>query len=283
MLRYLNDVRPLLILLLALAACSGKKPTADEVLQATDAEEAKTPLDARGKSLQATANRKAQAMREAARAQPQDVEAQVAAARALFIAADLELRRGLIASLDQKPPKNVDKLLDREDDLPGELKKRIVALTEEGAEFASAAIALDGKRPDARFYYAACTGLVAWGKGAAAALFQGLAPKVKKALEEAVAADSSFMNGAPLRGLGAFYSRAPWPVGDKKKAKELFSKAGNSALTHLYHAEHCWRTKDRESALRLWKQVETAPLDTVWLSEPFIRELARRALALAAE
>jgi hypothetical protein len=276
-------MRAPLFLLLVLAACCGKKPTADEVLDTTPATEPQNSLAARGQSLQEAANQEAKAAREAARARPEDADAQVAAARCLFEAADLELRRGLIADLDREPAETVDKLLDREDDLPGELKARIVALAEEGAAFAGAAVALDGKRPDARFYYAACVGLTAWGKGAAAALLQGLAPKVKQAIDDAVAADPRFGKSAPLRALGAFYSRAPWPVGDKDKAKEAFERAEKTAMTHLYFAEYCWWNDDHEGAVRHWKQVETAEQDTITPAGPFARELARRALALAAK
>jgi len=276
-------MRALLILLLALAACSGKKPTADEVLQGTDAPEPRNPLAGRGASLQATANREARAARETARARPENADAQVAAARALYVAADLELRRGLIADLDREPAEDPDELLDREDDLPGELKARIVALADDGAGFASAAIALDGKRPDARFFYAACFGLATWGKGVTAALLQGLAPKVKRSIDDAVAADPTFANGAPLRALGAYYSRAPWPVGDKEKAKEAFLRAPKSGMTDLYLAEFYWRTKDKKSAVRHWRQIETAAPDAVSRAWPFVQEFARRAVALAAE
>jgi len=130
---------------------------------------------------------------------------------------------------------------------------------------------------------AACLGLSTWGKGVTAALLQGLAPKVKQAIEDAVAADPSFANGAPLRALGAFYSRAPWPVGDKAKAKEAFLRARKNGMTHLYLAEFYWRTGDRKSAVRHWRQVETAELDPISRSGPFVREFARRAVALAAE
>lgn len=270
-----------LLLALALAACSGKQPTADEVLDQGDGARPTSPLARRGKSLQETATREAKAARDAARARPTDADAQVAAARCLFVAAELELRRGLIADLDAKPAESPDELLDREDDLADELKARIVALGEAGARFAAAAIALDGKRADARFYYAACIGFEAWGKGAAAALFQGLAPKVKQAMEEAVAADPQFARGAPLRALGAFYSRAPWPVGDKEKAEALLQRAQKTALTHLYLAEFYWRNGKRKSALEHWWQVETAEPDTVSPSGPFVREFARRAVALA--
>jgi len=231
--------------------------------------------------LQETANREAKSARDAAGARPEDADAQVAAARCLFVAAELEIRRALIADLDREPAENPDKLLDREDDLPGELKARIVALGEAGAGYASAAIALDEERPDARFYYAACIGFAAWGKGAAAALFQGLAPKVKKAIEDAVAADPDFARGAPLRALGAFYSRAPWPVGDKEKASKALLRAQKTAMTHLYLAEFYWHTGDKKNAVEHWWLVETAEPDTVSPSGAFVRELARRAVALA--
>jgi hypothetical protein len=104
---------------------------------------------------------------------------------------------------------------------------------------------------------------------------------VKKAMEDAVAADPQFERGAPLRALGAFYSRAPWPVGDKEKAKELLERAKKTALTHLYLAEFYWRNDDHENAVEHWWQVETAEPDTVSPSGPFVREFARRAVALA--
>jgi hypothetical protein len=274
-------VRPLIFLLLALTACTN--PTADEVLERSDAATAETALAQRGESLQATVNLKARSARDAARARPNDADAQVAAARSMFVAADLELRRSLIAELDRKPAGSPDQLLDREDDLPGDLKSRVVALSEAGAGYARAAIALDGERPDARFFYAACLGLSAWGKGAAAALLQGLAPKVKQAIEDAVAADPTFADGAPLGALGAFYSRAPWPVGDKAKAKEALLRAGEGAMAHLYLAELCWRTGERQDAVRHWKQLATAEPDTISVAGPFIREFARRAVVLAAE
>ena len=276
-------MRALLIPLFALAACSGRETTADEVLERSAPADPQNPLAARGTSLQATANRQALSAREAARARPEDADAQVAAARSLFVAADLELRRGLLADLDRDPAENADQLLDREDDLPGELKARIVALCDEGAGFASAAIALDGERPDARFFYAACLGLSAWGKGPTAALLQGLAPKVRRAIDDAVVADPSFGNGAPLRARGAFYARAPWPVGDWAKAREALRRAPRNAMTHLYLAELYWRTGDRKSALSHWRQVETAEPDTLSPSGPFVREFARRAVALSAE
>jgi len=281
--KYAQHLRTLVLTVLTVA-CSAKPPSVDDAL-GTDATPTEPPpgkeltLAERGARMQVELNRVARAARDHAAAHGTDADAQADAARALFVSADLEVGRGVIASLDADGADDLKDLFAREDKLDKSLKQRVVALADEGARFARAAIDIDGDRPDARYYYAVNLGFGAWARGAAGALFSGVGTKVKGAINDAVEAGSDFEEAAPLRARAGLLARAPWPMGDKKAALEVIRRAiaiADVPSNRLYLAEILWRNSDTADATEEWRRVVAADN-----APPFTREFARRALAIA--
>jgi len=270
--------------LLLIAACSAKPPSVDDALgngaASTEAPPAgELTLAERGARMQVKLNRAARTARDHAAKHTTDADAQFHAARALYEAANLEVHRGVVDSLDADGADSLADLFAREDKLDSELKLRVVALADEGARFARAAIEIDGKRADARYYYAANLGRSAWGRGAAGALFSGVGTKVKGAIDDAVEADPKFEEASPLRARAGLFARAPWPMGDKKAALKVIRRAIEIAdvpSNRLYLAEILWRNGDKAGAAREWRHVAAAESAT-----PFDRDFAQRALPLA--
>jgi len=277
-------------ILILLVACSAKQPTVDEALGGATTSQPHKDVDSMtltetGVVYQEELGRTARDAREVAISKPANIDAQVAAAAALFESANFEIDRRVIVSLDDDPPKTVMDLLQRQGGLASEVKGRVVTLAEEGARCASLAIEIDPERSDARYYYAVNLGLTAWGKGAAEVVLQGLAPKVKNAFAAAMAADPDFDGAAPRRANAGFLGRAPWPLGDGAEAVEqmrLAVKAAPTAVNHAVLAEVLWRTGDRPAAIAEWENALTAGRgSSTATAVRFARELARRALALA--
>ena len=273
-----------LLLLLSVAACSAKPPSVDDALgggaAATETPTAEElTLAQHGARMQVKLNHAARAARSHAVAHGTDADAQIDAAHALYEAADLEVHRGVVESLDADGADSLANLFAREDKLESALKLRVVALADEGARFAKAAIDMDDRRADARYYYAANLGRSAWGRGAAGALFSGVGTKVKGAIDAAVEADPAFEGAAPLRARAGLLARAPWPMGDKKAALKVIRRAIEIAdvpSNRLFLAEILWLNGDTAGAAREWRHVAAAESAT-----PFDRDLAKRALALA--
>lgn len=230
------------------------------------------------------ADRRAAAARALVAAQPDDPAVLVDGARALFVAADLRMQRGLVGLLRVDPPKRFASLLGAGDRLPGETHAEVLALCEEGAAFAKRALELLPDDPGARTYYALDLSLVAWAQGAGRALLAGLGPRVAGAIDAALAVDDTYEAMAPLRLSARFRTQAPWPYRDRDAARGLLTRAVIAAPTpvhFLFLGDVLAIQDDAKTACEYWRQaLDAEPDPSTRLAAPFHKELARIRLEL---
>jgi len=63
------------------------------------------------------------------------------------------------------------------------------------------------------------------GVGVTKAVGQGLAKKYEAWARKAVSLDADYDHGTPLRAMGLYYQKLPWPLRDSAKAEEYFKRA----------------------------------------------------------
>ena len=114
-------------------------------------------------------------------------------------------------------------------------------LGEQGKEAGRKAWQLEEGSAEGHIWFAAALGEYGLGISIAKAIWQGLDGEFRKHAERAIALDKAYDGPAPLRALGRFYSKLPWPKQDLKKSEQLLREAIETAperlLTRLYLAE----------------------------------------------
>lgn len=114
-------------------------------------------------------------------------------------------------------------------------------LGEKGKEAGKKAWQIEEGSVEGHMWYAAALGEYGLGISIAKALWQGLDSDFRKHAERAIAIDKGYDGAAPLRALGRFYSKLPWPKQDLKKSEQLLREAIETAperlLTRLYLAD----------------------------------------------
>ncbi|MBX3464326.1 MAG: hypothetical protein KF830_14235 [Planctomycetes bacterium] len=256
-----------------LAACALSAPPAEQTLAPMDA----NPTPA------AELDALAAAALAAARAAPDDAEAQLTAAARLFEAADLRLQQATVAWLDAHPDADRATVLAAEDRLGADVRAAIVSLCTDGLACAERAAVL---RPDAvaaPLHVGLHLSLLAWANGPARSLFAGYGGRLVAAIDRALALDAAFDHGAPLRLQGRFRSKAPWPYADLPAAVQALARAVQLAplpVSLLFHGDALAAAGDAPGAEVQWRRAAAAPADasTRWSAE-CMRELARRRLA----
>ncbi len=269
-----------------LPACALDAPRVDDVL-AADSPGPAAPLAAAtvadGARLQADLDATARAAVAAAEAQPADVALALHAARTLFQAADLRMQR---ASLEiAQAAKHLNVVLGADDAVGGRARSEILGLCTAGLVHAERAATAHAQSVDARLQVALHVSLIAWANGPTRALMAGYGNRLAREAEAAVQLDPAFDSAGPLRLLGRFRGKAPWPVGDQAQAKESLTRAvelAPIALNWLFLGDVLEGAGDRAGARAAWEQALTAPADaSTAASLPWHRELARRRLALS--
>ncbi|MFK7740686.1 MAG: hypothetical protein AB8H80_10210 [Planctomycetota bacterium] len=245
-------------LLACAASCALSAPPIDDVLDAASAPSDK-PL----------ANAIAHF-----RANRADVAAALAAARALFAAADVEVQRALAdasESIDADSPSDV---LAAEESLPDVILERILGLANSGAEAAQAAIeqlATDtagherhGQEVEANVLLAQHLSFVGWANGPVRSLMSGLGNRIQTAMARAIELDPEWCHGAPLRLKGRFLAKAPWPLRDRDESLQLLQRAAQlraMPIHHLFLGDILFEQGDLENAIVQWRMVQTATPD----------------------
>lgn len=251
--------------LAGLAGCALDAPRIDDVL--------------------APGSESAQALAEA-RARPEDPAKAVAAARLLFQAADQRMQRAIVAALAERSAPSLEQVLSAEDEIPGPVRDEILGFCSEGLRLAEQALFKSPTDKDAMLHAALHLSLVAWVNGPARSLFAGYGPRLTHAIDRILAEDPLFDHGAPLRLQGRFLARAPWPYGDKAKAKVALERSAQIAsvpVTHLFLGDLLHALGDTDRAVQEWqKAVSATDVDSTRSSGQLHREQARsRLLAVA--
>lgn len=267
--------------LLALASCRAAPPPVEEVLATP------LPANARGEAPLPVAVDRARAARAAASANPENLDDQREATRALFTVADLRMWTAALALLDETPPSTVEDVLDVEDRLDGETTDAVRSLCTEGLAAADRALALAPDDAVALQYRALHLSLLAWAEGPAQAVLSGRGTKIAGAISRAVAADPMTESAAPLRLAGRFRTRAPWPLRDLDAARADLERAVAAfpvPVHHLFLGDVLEAEGERAAARAAWARAVEAEDDPFTpLTNDIYRELARWRVVAAAE
>jgi hypothetical protein len=198
--------------------------------------------------------------------------------RALFAAAELRLQRGVAAWLVARPAAKLPEVLAADDAVGDDVRQDVVSLCERGLECADRLLGSAPEDVDAMLHRGSHLSLLAWAKGPARALLAGYGPKLAAAIEAAVAVDPAFDGASPLRLLGRFRSRAPWPYGDLSAARKALARAVELApfvVNHLFYGDALAAAGELAAAREQWDLATTAGCDaTTSASAPLLREQA---------
>lgn len=251
------------------ATCAIERPRVEDVLAAPPV----TQIGAQvGTEVGAdTTDRDARAARERAVQNPGDADAQIEAAAALFRAVDARVQRA-IADATKKiaadPETTGARLLAIEDQVVIELGGLVLALCDEGRNFAEDALELEleaEQRAAALHQRALHLALGAQAKGPKRALFEGLGGDIVKALEATLAEAPDYDRGAPRVLHGRFRDRAPWPYQDREQAVrelEAASALQPSPLRLLFLGDALFGLgHEYERAVATWRRAARAPAD----------------------
>jgi hypothetical protein len=257
-----------------LAGCALSAPPAEATLSAES-----------GGSVLAALDAEAQAALQRSKQAPDDAAAAVAAAAVLFQAADLRLQLASLRALDAQQAPAIAAVLAADDAVGDPARTEILSLCTAGVDAAERALAQRPGDVASQLQLGLHLSLVAWANGPARSLFAGYGSRLVAAIDAAVAADPMFDHGAPLRLLGRFRGKAPWPYGDLPAATAALHRATEQApivINHLFLGDALWAAGERAAAQQQWRLALTAEADasTRWSADQ-LRELARRRLRAA--
>ena len=261
------------VLALSLAACAlSARPVEQTLGHDAAAVPSLAELDAATKAAVAAA--------DGARSDP---KLQIAAARWLFLAADLRFQRATVAAVEALPKATRKQVLGAADLVSSEDRTAILSLASAGLGYAESAVALEPKDAAARLHVALHLSLVAWDNGAARSIVAGYGPKLVQAIDAAIGLDREAEGGAALRLQGRFRSQAPWPYSDLKLARTSLARAvelAGNPVNHLFYGDALAASGDGVTAEQQWRLAAAAKDDvaTRW-SGAALRELAQQRLA----
>jgi tetratricopeptide (TPR) repeat protein len=143
-----------------------------------------------------------------------------------------------------------------------ELKDRHKEMGEQGMSYAKRALKVNPEGIEGHYYYALSLAQYSIGISIVKALVKGLAPDYERHLEKALAINREYDYAGPLRAMGRYWYRLPWPKRNLKKSifylQESVEVAPLSIRGYVYLAESYLKDgkKDRvqgelEKALRI--------------------------------
>lgn len=282
----MSSLRPVLLLVLALlpCGCATRPADLDALLERTPVAPRSTLEGAGGaQELHGRWSERSADLLAASREDPGDADLALECSRALFRAADARMLAASLAWLEDHPRASIERTIDVEGELDEELRSEVLALVLEGRARAELSLELAPERVDARLHAALHLSLEAWARGPVGAMMEGLGKRVPRAIRAVLEEDETLESAAPLRLMGRFLDRAPWPVGDRTAAIEHLERAWRIAptvLNGLYLGDALWSAGREDAARGAW-QAALAGEDGVGTGEtaPLHRELLRRRLA----
>jgi hypothetical protein len=268
------------MLVLSCACRATAAPSSDPIAAAA----ARSSLALLGDRLQAELDQRVRAARFAAGAAPEDARRLDGASYALFLAADLCVQRAVVDELERSPDLALDEVLRADERVSADVRRSVLQLAEEGRAHAERTLAHDPTMGVARLHLALHLSLQAWAQGTARAALSGTGSRAEHAIEAALATlDPSYHGAAPLRLAGRFFDRAPWPVHDGERARDLLERAvalASIPLNELFLGDALHGLGRTSEAKLHWRAAQDAASDasTAHL-EPFVRFLAAQRLA----
>lgn len=133
-----------------------------------------------------------------------------------------------------------------------ELKDQHKKLGLEGMRYARRALELNPQGVEGHYYYTLCLGQYSIGISIIRALAKGLGPEYEKHVGRALEIDKHYDNSGPLRAVGRYWYRLPWPTRDLEKSirylKEGVASAPANVRGHVYLAESYLKAGKKELA-----------------------------------
>jgi len=135
------------------------------------------------------------------------------------------------------------------------LKDRHKELGEKGMFYAERALKVNPEGIEGNYYYALSLAQYSIGISIVKALLKGLGPDYERHLEKALAINREYDYAGPLRAMGRYWYRLPWPKRDLNKSiyylEESVEVAPRSIRGYVYLAETYLKDgkKDRAQAV----------------------------------
>ena len=134
----------------------------------------------------------------------------------------------------------------------------------QGMRYGEKAFALKPRGIEGHYYYALCLAQYSLGISFIKVLAKGMAHKFEKHIEEALKINKLYENAGPLRTMGRYWYRLPWPKRDIKKSirylEEAVTCAPTNILGHVYLAESYLNAGKKDLAKEhLQKALEITP------------------------
>ena len=122
-----------------------------------------------------------------------------------------------------------------------ELKDRHKELGEQGMSYATRALKVNPEGIEGHYYYALSLAQYSIGISIVKALLKGLGPDYERHLDKVLAINREYDYAGPLRAMGRYWYRLPWPKRDLKKSIDYLEQsveaAPQSIRGYVYLAE----------------------------------------------
>jgi len=134
----------------------------------------------------------------------------------------------------------------------------------EGMRYGEKATELNPQGVEGHYYYTLCLAQYSIGISIIKALAKGLGSKYEKHIGRVIEINKNYDNAGPLRAIGRYWYRLPWPKRDIKKSisylEEAVTSAPNNIRGRVYLAESYLKAKEKELAKeQLQKALEIVP------------------------
>ncbi|MBN2382936.1 tetratricopeptide repeat protein [bacterium] len=169
--------------------------------------------------------------------------------------------------------------------LEDDQSERLETLGIEGMDWADRAMKLNPQGLEGHYYKALAISNYSRGISIVKALIKGLANDYVAHLEHVLKNDRAFDQGGPLRAMGRYYWKLPWPKYDYKQSLKYLDQAlevnPDVLRTHFYRADTLWALKKYQEARVAFEYVlETDPKPFDIKDVPWIKDQAKERLEL---
>jgi tetratricopeptide (TPR) repeat protein len=146
-----------------------------------------------------------------------------------------------------------------------ENRKQHKKFGKEGMRYGQRAFELNNQGVEGHYYYGLCLAKYTLGISFITALTQGIASKYEEHMEKAAEIDRDYDSAGPLRALGRYWHRIPWPKRDMEKSISYLEEAVRRAPMNLrgrfYLAEAYLKVKKRKLAKEQLQIAVELPID----------------------
>ena len=146
-----------------------------------------------------------------------------------------------------------------------ENRKRHKELGKEGMRYGKKAFELNPEGVEGHYYYGLCLAKYTLGISFITALTGGIASKYETHMEGALEINKDYDSAGPLRALGRYWHKIPWPKRDLKKSiaylEEAVARAPMNIRGRCYLAEAYLKAKKKKLAKEQLEIASSSPVD----------------------